>query len=72
MKHIETKGLEIVQEVSVRQFQTVYITKTGVFEKEEEGEVIETFEERRAGIVFQLMRIRRIQSQGTHTLQEGD
>lgn len=70
MKHIETKGLEIVHEVSVRQFQTVYITKTGVLEKEEE--VIETFEERRAGIVFQLMRIRRIQSQGTHTLQEGD
>lgn len=70
MKHIEIKGLEIVHEVSVRQFQTVYITKTGVLEKEEE--VIETFEERRAGIVFQLMRITRIQSQGTHTLQEGD
>lgn len=48
MKHIEIKGLEIVHEVSVRQFQTVYITKTGVLEKEEE--VIETFEERRAGI----------------------
>lgn len=70
MKHIETKGLEIVHEVSVRQFQTVYITKTGVLEKEEE--VIERFEERRAGIVFQLVRITRIQSQGTHTLQEGD
>lgn len=50
----------------------VYITKTGVLGKEEEGEVIETFEERRAGIGFQLMRIIRIQSQGTRTLQEGD
>lgn len=71
MKHIKIKGLEIIHEIiheaPVRQFQTVCITKTGVLEKEEEGEVIETFEERIAGIVFQLMRIIRIQSQSTQT-----
>lgn len=51
MKHMEIKGLKFIHEASVRQFQKIYISKIGVLEKEEEGEVI--FEERIAGNVFQ-------------------
>lgn len=48
MKHIKIK---FIHEASARQFQKIYISKIGVLEKEEEGEVI--FEERIAGNVFQ-------------------